>query len=90
MDQFELEAFERELAAWRRRVARVAPAPALPQALCDELQAAIDEVDAVRTLVRAHVPISGERVRRHFARLRGLWDYLQLEHAGVDEPAQAP
>jgi len=86
MDQFELEAFERELAAWRRRVVRVAPAPAL----LDELQAAVDEIEAVRTLVRAHVPISGERVRRHFARLRGLWDFLQLEDAGVDQPAQAP
>jgi hypothetical protein len=86
MDQFELESFERELAAWQRRLSRVASPPALNE----ELQAAIDEVDAVRTLVRARVPISGDRVRRHFGRLRALWDYLQLEHAGVDEPAQAP
>jgi len=86
MDEFELESFERELSAWQRRLARVTPAPALGQ----ELQAAAEEVEAVRALVRAHVPISGERVRRHFARLRWLWDWLEPEHAGMDEPAQAP
>ena len=85
MDELGLESWERELAAWRRRVSRCDPSPAL----LEELREAAEEIDAVRTLVRAKVAVTGERVLRHFARLRALWEYLQPDHAGVNEPSQA-
>jgi hypothetical protein len=77
MNEFELQAFERELEAWRRRIDGCHP----PPALSDELHAAEAELARAR---RQEI-FSGMRVQRHLARMRALWDYLQPDHAGVDE-----
>jgi hypothetical protein len=63
----EQELWLRALAEWQRRVALVEPSPALSA----ELEALAGEIEAVRTRGG-----SGERVVRHFARLRALYAYL--------------
>lgn len=71
MDEFELQSWERELAAWRRRL----PPGEAPPALLEELEAAAAEIAVVRRRLRDRVRISGERVVRHFTRLRAAWEY---------------
>lgn len=83
MDEFELQSWERELAAWRRKLA---PLPS-PPALTEELDAAAAEIATVRSRLNDHLTISGDRVTRHFDRLRELWDYLQPNDAGVHQPS---
>ena len=83
MDEFQIQSWERELKAWRRKLR-----PDAPTALRAEIAAAADEITVVRRQLRAKIAVSGERVARHFARLRALWELLgEPEHSGVDQPA---
>jgi hypothetical protein len=84
MDEFQLQAWERELNAWRRKLDH----GGAPPALSAEISAAADEIDLVRLRLAANIAVSGERVARHFTRLRALWDLLgEAEHAGMNQPA---
>jgi hypothetical protein len=80
MDEADLRAWDRELMAWRKKLA----AQPVPPALEEELEAAASELRTVRT--QLGTPISGERVKRHFVRLSALWQIV----AGYDESRTTP
>jgi hypothetical protein len=73
MDEFQLQAWERELAAWRRKVGGVPLSPAME----NELDAVAVEIAHTRARVREGARVSGDSVLRHFSRLRDLWNYCQ-------------
>jgi hypothetical protein len=73
MDEFELQSWERELAAWKRKLAGA------PPAMHEEVEAIAVEISRVRQRVREGIHVSGERVTRHFSRLRDLWEYCQAD-----------
>lgn len=83
MDEFQLQSWERELDAWRRKLRSDAP-----PALSAEISAAAEEIEIVRHRLRNQIAVSGDRVARHFTRLRALWDFLgEPEDTGVHQPA---
>jgi hypothetical protein len=83
MSEFELQEWERELAAWRRRTQRLDGPPALEA----ELAALAIDISAVREQVAAGAEVSGARVARRLERLRALFEYLRPETVYPLEPA---
>jgi len=82
MEDAQLRAWDREIAAWRKLLA----GRPVPPALGEELEAAASALQTVRAKIDEPI-FSGERVRRHLSRLHALWEMIYAGDESRTTPA---
>jgi hypothetical protein len=73
MNEFDLQGWERELQAWRRRLDSQAVAPSQIRVVVDELDEIQRELGELRSHPESEVQ-SRDRLERRLVRLLGLYD----------------